>query len=271
MANKIHPTAVIDPKAELDDGVLVGPLAVVGADVRIGAGTRIDAGARLEGPTTLGENNRVYSSACLGFDPQDLKYQGEPTRLEVGSGNHFREFCTVNRGTVQGGGVTSIGDDNLFMAYTHIAHDCHVGSRTIFGNCGTLAGHVEVQDDSVVNAFSSVQQFCRIGRFAYIGGYSVITRDALPYVKTVGTKPACYGVNRIGLERKGFPTETLKTLERAYRIVVRGRHPVPKALELLRELGDMPEVAVLAKFLETSERGVIRDMPGRGNRGGGGG
>lgn len=265
----IHPTAVIDPGAELAPDVLVGPYAVIGPDVEIGPGTRIDSAAQLRGPTKIGRDNHVYSGACLGFDPQDLKYAGERTELLVGDGNHFREFTTVHRGTGDGGGTTRIGDGNLFMAYTHVAHDCHVGNRAIFANNGTLAGHVEVHDDAVVGAFSSVHQFCRVGAHAYIGGYSVITRDALPYVKTVGMKPACYGLNRIGLERKGFETETLKGMERAYRILVRGKHKMPKALELLRELPELPEIQHLIDFVEGSGRGVIRDLPGRGGSRGG--
>ncbi len=186
----------------------------------------------------------------------------------IGDGNHFRELSTVHRGTAQGGGVTTIGDDNLFMAYSHVAHDCHVGDRTVFANAGTLAGHVEVHDDAVVGAFSSVHQFCRVGRHAYVGGYSVITRDALPFVKTVGMKPACYGINKIGLERKGFEAETLKALEAAYRILVRGRHAVPKAVELLEELDERPEIRDLIEFMEGSRRGVIRVLPAGGSRGG---
>jgi UDP-N-acetylglucosamine acyltransferase len=267
MTTRIHPTAIVDPEAELGDGVEVGPYAVIGAGVVIGAGTRIDAGAHVRGPATLGRDNQVCSQACLGFDPQDVKYGGEPTRLVVGDRNRFRELCTIHRGTAAGGGVTTIGDDNLFMAYTHVAHDCRVGSRTVFANAGTLAGHVEVQDDAVVGAFSSVHQFCRVGRHAYIGGYSVITRDPLPYVKTVGMKPACYGINRIGLQRKGFSVETLKALETAYRVLVRGKHSVPKALELLRGLEEQPEVRVMIEFAEGSARGLIRDLPG-GGRGG---
>ncbi len=270
MKPSIHPTAIIDPAAELDDGVEVGPYAVIGPQVSIAAGTRVESGAQLRGPTTIGRDNVIYPTACVGFDPQDLKYGGETTRLTIGDRNHFRECCTVQRGTAGGGGLTSIGDDNLFMAYTHVAHDCHVGHRTVFANNATLSGHVEVHDDSVVGAFSSVHQFCRVGRHAYIGGYSVVTRDPLPFVKTVGMKPACYGLNRIGLQRKGFSEETLKQLEAAYRILVRGKHSVPQALELLRALAGEPEVIDFIDFIEGSERGVIRDLPGKGSRGGGG-
>ncbi len=269
METKIHPSAVIDPDAELDQGVEVGPHAVIGPGVALGACTRVGPGAQIEGPTTIGRENVIHGKACIGFDPQDLKFAGEETRLEVGDRNHFRELCTVHRGTGKGGGLTSIGDDNLFMVYTHVAHDCHVGSRTVFSNNATLAGHVIVEDDATVGAFSAVHQFCRVGRHAYIGGYSVITRNPLPFVKTVGMKPACYGVNRIGLERKGFSDEALAGIERAYRILVRSRLPTQAALEQLRaELSEIPEAMFMADFVESSERGAIRDMPGRGSRGG---
>jgi len=266
----IHPSAVIDASARLADGVSVGPYAVIGPRVEVGAGTRIEAGAHLQGPTRIGEENRIFPYACVGFDPQDLKYAGEPTWLEVGDHNLFREHCTIHRGTAGGGGRTTIGDGNLFMAYTHVAHDCHVGSRTVFSNNGTLAGHVEVADDAVVGAFSSVHQFCRLGRHAYVGGYSVITRDALPFVKTVGVKPACYGINRIGLERKGFTPSDLEPLEAAYRILVRSSLNTTQALDQLRqELGDEPRVSYMADFVASSQRGVITQLPRRaGQRGG---
>jgi UDP-N-acetylglucosamine acyltransferase len=267
----IHPSAVVDPGAVLGDGVVVGPHAVIGAGVEIGAGTEVGAGAYVQGPTTIGRDNRIFPHACIGTDPQDLKFRGEQTRLEIGDRNHFRELCTVHRGTAKGGGLTAIGDDNLFMAYAHVAHDCKVGSRTIFANGATLAGHVDVQDDAAISAFSAVHQFCRVGRHAYIGGYSVIVQDALPFVKTVGHKPACYGLNRIGLERKGFSVETIKRLDKAVRLLTRGGLHLGDAVARLRaELGDDPEVAYLADFVSTAERGVIRGVPGRkGARGGG--
>lgn len=268
--SNIHPTAIIDPDAQLGDGVTVGPYAVIGPRVEIGPGCRIDAGAHVQGPTKMGAENRIFPHACVGFDPQDLKFEGEETWLLIGDRNLFRENCTINRGTAVGGGKTTIGDDNLFMTYTHVAHDCHVGSRTVFSNNGTLAGHVEVGDDAVVGAFSSVHQFCRLGRHAYIGGYSVITRDALPFVKTVGMKPACYGINRIGLERKGFTPGELEPLETAYRILVRSSLNTTQALERLREeLGDEPRASYMAEFVDGSERGVIKKLPRRtGQRGG---
>lgn len=272
MTTSIHPAAIVDPTAELADDVVVGPYAVVGARVSIGAGTTIGAGAQIQGPTRIGRDNRIHGQACIGFDPQDIKFKGEETWLEIGDRNHFRELCTIQRGTAKGGGTTRIGDDNLFMVYTHVAHDCQVGSRTIFANNATLAGHVEVQDDASISAFTSIHQFCRVGRHAYVGGYSVIVQDALPFVKTVGIKPACYGLNRIGLERKGVPAETIAKLEAAVRRLTRSKQPLPQVLAGLRaDFPDDAEIAYLVDFVETAARGVIRSLPGRkGGRGGGG-
>ena len=269
MTRTIHPTAVVDPGAELGDDVVIGPNAIVGAQVVLGDGCRIDAGGQVQGPTRLGEGNHVYPYACVGFDPQDLKFAGEHTELEVGDRNHFREHTTVHRGTGSGGGLTRIGSDNLFMVGTHIAHDCMVGNHTIFANNATLAGHVEVGDHAVISAFTSVHQFCRVGRHAYIGGYSVITRDAMPFVKTVGVKPACFGINRIGLERKGYDGDAVKRLERAYRLLVRSKLNTQQALERIRDELAGDEVDHLVAFIEASQRGVIKETPRRGaSRGG---
>jgi UDP-N-acetylglucosamine acyltransferase len=268
---RIHPSAVVDPDAELAGDVTVGPFATIGPGVVIGEGTEVGAGSFLQGPTRIGRGNRIFPHACIGTEPQDLKFRGEETRLQIGDRNQFREFCTVNRGTAKGGAITRIGDDNLFMVYTHVAHDCTVGSRTIFANNATLAGHVEVHDDASISAFSAVHQFCRVGRHAYIGGYSVIVQDALPFVKTVGHKPAFYGLNRIGLERKGFSAETIKRLDAAVRLLVRSGMNLGEAVARLREeYADDAEVMYLADFVSSAERGVIRAMPGRrGARGGG--
>ncbi len=272
MTDFVHPTAMVDPAARLGAGVRVGPGAVIGPQVEIGDGTEIGAYAQLAGPSRLGRDNRVFPHACVGFDPQDLKYGGGSTRLEVGDRNVFREFSTIHRGTEHGGGLTTIGDDNLFMVYTHVAHDCHVGSRTVFSNNATLAGHVTVEDDAVIGAFSAVHQFCRVGRHAYLGGYTVLTRDALPFVKTVGAKPACYGVNTIGLRRKGFDGQALERLQAAYRVLVRSGLNTADAVERLRAGPSSPEVEQLLEFVAASERGVVTALPGRrGARGGGDG
>ena len=273
MGTRIHPTAVVDPSAELDDGVCVGPHAVVGAGVTVGSGTEIGAAAQVQGPATrIGRENRIFSHACVGFEPQDLKFQGEDSRLEIGDRNTFREFVTVHRGTAFGGGVTTIGSDNLFMAYTHVAHDCHVGDRCILVNCATLGGHVTVDDDATIGAFSAVHQFTRVGRHAYVGGYTVLTMDALPYVKTVGQKPACYGVNSIGLRRKGLPPEVRRRIGDAMKVLLASGLNTTQALERLRaEHGGHEEIDYLIAFVEDSERGVVKAGPGqRGDRGGGG-
>jgi UDP-N-acetylglucosamine acyltransferase len=270
MAIQVHPTAVVDPSAELADGVRVGPYAVIGPRVSVGAATEIGAQAHVQGFTRLGAGNRVFPHACVGFEPQDLKYRGEEVFLEVGDGNHFRELSTVHRGTAGGGGVTRIGNDNLFMAYSHVGHDAQVGSRTVFVNGATLAGHVEVGDDATIGAFSAVHQHCRVGRHAYVGGFSVITMDALPYVKTVGQKPVCYGLNVVGLRRKGFSREQIGRLEHAMRLLLSSGLNTSQALEAIAgEIDPAPEVDALVEFLRGSRRGVIKALPGRrGSRGG---
>jgi UDP-N-acetylglucosamine acyltransferase len=255
----VHPSAVVDPGAALGEGVVVGPFSVVGAGVALGAGCRVGPHAVVEGPSRIGARCRVFPFASLGLEPQDLKYRGEPTTLEIGDDNTFREGVTVHRGTSGGGGVTRIGSRNLFMAGAHVAHDCQVGSDVIFANAATLAGHVVVEDGATVGAFSGVHQFCRVGRAAYIGGYSVITQDALPYVLTVGNRARSFGINVIGLERRGFRPETIQALKQAYRILFRSRLTQTAALERLEsELGAFPEVDLLARFVRDSARGVIR-------------
>lgn len=270
MSELIHPLAVVDPSARLGDGVRVGPFAVIGPGVEIGDGTEIGAGAKVFGPTRIGRDNRIFPNAAIGFDPQDLKFTGEEVWLEIGDRNQIREFCTFHRGTSKGGGVTRVGSDSLFMAYTHVAHDCQVGDRVIFANNATLAGHVEVHDDATISAFTSVHQFCRVGRHAYVGGYSVVTMDALPFVKTVGQKPACYGLNSIGLKRKGFDPDSLSSLDAAYRLLVRSRLNTPQALERIRaEVTGDPNVDDLVSFVESARRGVHKSPPRGGGRGGG--
>ena len=270
MSTEIHPSAIVDSTARLGEGVTVGPYATIGPQVVVGDGCKIEGSAQIARDSVLGRDNHLYPHACVGFDPQDLKYEGETTHLEVGDRNVFREFTTINRGTGLGGGTRRLGDDNLFMAYTHVAHDCILGSRSVFVNGATLGGHVEVDDDATIGAFTSVHQFCRVGRHAYIGGYSVIVQDVLPFMKTVGIKPACVGLNRIGLERKGFGPEALTALEKATRMMLRGGLNLGQALERLEaELGDCAEVGELVAFVRASERGVIKRRPGRGGGRGG--
>jgi len=256
----IAETAVISSDATLAPDVSVGPYAVIGPHVTIGTGSVIGPHQRIEGPTTIGERNRFFGQASIGTEPQDLKFRGERTELRIGNDNVFREFVTINRGTVGGGGITTIGSNNFFMAYSHVAHDCHIGDGTIFANNATLAGHVDVGDFSTIGAFSAVHQFCRVGDHAFIGGGSICTQDVLPYVKTVGNRPAkTYGINTIGLERKGFTKETIEALQRAYRILTRSKMLLQEAVDKIEaELGFHAEVRYFAEFVRESKRGVIR-------------
>jgi UDP-N-acetylglucosamine acyltransferase len=256
----IAETAIVSSEAALAYDVVVGPYSVIGPQVTIGAGTVVGPHVRIEGPTSIGERNRIVGQASIGTDPQDLKYHGEHTELRIGNDNMIREFVTLNRGTAGGGGITTIGSNNFFMAYAHVAHDCHIGDNTIFANNATLAGHVEVGDFSTIGAFSAVHQFCRVGDHAFIGGGSICTQDVLPFVKTVGNRPAkTYGINTIGLERKGFQKETIESLQRAYRILTRSHLRLQEALDRIEsELGFHSEVRYFAEFIRESKRGVIR-------------
>ncbi|HVG25051.1 MAG TPA: acyl-ACP--UDP-N-acetylglucosamine O-acyltransferase [Thermoanaerobaculia bacterium] len=256
----IDPTAIISSDAMLASDVSVGAYAVIGPKVTIGAGTVVGPFTRIEGPAQIGERNGFIGQASIGTAPQDLKFKGEETALRIGNDNVFREFVTINRGTTGGGGLTTIGNGNFFMAYSHVAHDCHVGDATIFANNATLAGHVEVGDSATIGAFSAVHQFCRVGDHAFIGGGSICTQDVLPFVKTVGNRPAkTYGVNHIGLERKGFTKETVDALQRAYRTLTRSKMLLHDALAKIEsELGFHSEVRYLVEFVRESQRGVIR-------------
>lgn len=262
----IDPLARVAPTAVIGPGTSVGPFAVVGPHVRIGRDCKIGASSVVEGHTTIGDGTEVFPYASIGLAPQDLKYKGEPTRLEIGSGNIFREFVTIHRGTEGGGGATTIGDRNLFMNYVHVAHDCHVGSQTIFGPHATLGGHVSVADFVNVSAGSAVHQFCRVGAYAFIGGYSVITKDALPYVKTVGSRPArVFGLNLIGLKRRGFRDDTLKKLRSAYRYLTQSKLNATQAIAKIDEDASLrcPEVACFVDFIRTASRGVILRRSGK--------
>ncbi|GAC1665701.1 MAG: acyl-ACP--UDP-N-acetylglucosamine O-acyltransferase [Candidatus Acidiferrum sp.] len=256
----IHPHAVIAPNAILGPGVEIGAYAVVGEDVELGAGCILHAHAVVNGPCKIGAHNVFHSFCSVGGDPQDLKFHGERTQLIIGEGNTFREFVTVSRGTAGGGGKTTIGNGNLFMAYSHIAHDCHVGDQTIFANGATLAGHVIVEDFATVGAFSPVHQFCRIGRYAYVGASTVVTQDVLPFSRVVTARETkSYGANTIGLERQGFDAERLKALQQAFRLLGRSKLNTAQALESMREgLGDSPDVQELIQFIEQAQRGIVK-------------
>lgn len=257
---RIDPTAVVMAGAEIGAGSVVGPHAFIGANVKIGHRCRVGASAVVDGWTEIGDETEIFPLASIGLIPQDLKFKGEETRLIIGARNIFREFVTIHRGTRGGGGVTSIGDRNVFMAYVHVAHDCHVGNDTIFGNMATLGGHVTVEDFANVSAGSGVHQFCRVGRYAFIGGYSVVTKDALPYAKTVGSRPArIFGANSIGLMRRGVPPAVIEKLKRAFRYLLQSKLNTTKALQQIQKDRSLscPEVEYLIDFIRTSQRGVI--------------
>jgi UDP-N-acetylglucosamine acyltransferase len=259
----VDPTAIIREGARIGADTIIGPHAVIGEHVRIGRGCRIGASAVVDGWTEIGDGNEIFPFASIGLIPQDLKFKGEPTRLVIGDDNVFREFVTIHRGTEGGGGVTTIGDRNVFMAYVHIAHDCHVGNDTIFGNMATLGGHVAVEDFANVSAGSGVHQFCRVGRHAFIGGYSVVTKDALPFAKTVGNRARIYGVNTIGLVRRRFSPEAITKLRRAYRYLLHSN--TSRALAQIERDPSLQseEVRYVVEFIRTSTRGVGLRRPSR--------
>ena len=257
---RIDPTAIVAPGAVIGRGTTIGPHVVIGPEVRVGVNCRIGASSVIDGWTEIGADCEIYPFASIGQVPQDLKFRGERTRLLIGRRNIFREFVTIHRGTQGGGGVTTIGDRNVFMAYVHIAHDCHVGHDTIFGNTATLGGHVTVEDFVNVSAGSGVHQFCRLGRHAFIGGYSVVTKDALPYARTVGSRPArIYGANTIGLMRRGFTQDVVTKLKRSFRYLLQSKLNTTRALQQIEQDRSLacPEVQYLIDFIRTSERGVI--------------
>lgn len=259
-AVECHPTAVIEKGAEIGTGVKIGPYGIVSPRAQVGDGCTIGPFAVIHDYTSLGPSNRVFAHAAIGGEPQDRKFGGEISYVETGSDNVFREFVTVNRGTEGGGGVTRIGSDNLFMAYTHIAHDCQIGSHTIFANGATLAGHVEIGDWVIVSAFAAIQQFCRVGEHAFLAGYAGATKDVVPYALVNGNPHAsCHGLNSVGLNRRGFSPESLRQLKRAFRILFREKLNTTQALEAIGEAElDAPEVARLVEFIEGSERGIVK-------------
>jgi UDP-N-acetylglucosamine acyltransferase len=258
--SEIDSRAMVSARARLGCGVRVGAFAVVGDDVELGEGCVLDPHAVVLGPARLGRGNHFYPFSAVGGDPQDLTYKGERVSLEAGDENQFREFSTVNRGTVKGGGVTRVGSHNLIMAYAHIAHDCTIGDHTIFVNGATLAGHVEIGDYVTLGGLSAVHQFCRIGRHAYIAASTVITQDVPPFSKIVAPRETkCYGVNTVGLERHGFPAERIQPIEQAFRFLLRSKLNTTQAIQKMREtLGGSKDVLELIRFIETAERGLTK-------------
>lgn len=255
----IDPRAIVDPGAEIGEGVEIGPFAVIGANVSIGAGSTIGSHAVVKGPTTLGRDTHVFQFASIGDAPQDRKYAGEPTKLVVGDRNVFREFCTINRGTVGGRGVTRIADDCLFMAYSHVAHDCIVGSQCIMSNCTALAGHVDLGDWVIMSGYSGVHQFCRIGAHAFLANNAAVTRDVPPYLLVAGSPAEPKGVNSEGLKRRGFDAAQISNIKAAYRLFYRSGLKLADATLQLRALvPSQPELAPFVDFLAASERSIIR-------------
>ena len=260
MAVEIHPSSVISKDAELADGVVIGPFCLVEGNAKIGARTLLRSHVVIGPHTELGEDNDIYSHATLGMGPQDLKFQGAPTRLVIGNRNVIREGATLHRGTEHGGGITTVGDDNFLMTGSHIAHDCHVGNKNIFANCATLAGHVEVGSGANIGAFSAVHQFCRVGDHAFMGGFTVATLDVLPFMKTVGARDTkSYGVNTIGLQRKGFASEVIEALSKAHRVLFHSGLLREDALEKVEaDFGSIAEVKYLIDYIRSSKRGIHR-------------
>ena len=255
----IHPTAIVDPGARLADDVIVGPLTVIGAEVEVGPGCRIGAHALLQGPTRIGRDNRIDAYASIGGDPQDKKYKGERSELVIGDGNTFHEFVTINRGTAEGGGVTRIGDDNWVMAYVHVAHDCSIGSHTIFANNATLAGHVEIGDWVVLGGFAGVHQFCKVGAHAFAAMYAAINRDVPPFIYVAGQFAAPRGVNAEGLKRRGFDAERIGAIKRAYRTLYMSHKTLEEARAALTEQASAsPDVHAFCDFIDRSERSLVR-------------
>ena len=255
----IHSTAIVSNKANIAEDVRIGPFTIIGDDVEIGAGTVIESHVVVNGPTRIGRNNHIYQFSSVGDDPQDKKYRGEPTRLEIGDGNTIREYCTISRGTVQDEGVTRIGDDNWIMAYVHIAHDCRVGDHCIFANNATLAGHVYVGDWVIFAGFTGAHQFCRIGSHAFLGMYAGTGQDVPAYTMIGGQPPSPKGINSEGLKRRGFTPEQIRNIRNAYRVVYRSGLKLAEAIKELEALVEsQPELELFVASLKSAERGIIR-------------
>jgi UDP-N-acetylglucosamine acyltransferase len=256
----IHPTAIIDPKAKVPGSCKIGPYCVIGPEVELGEGCRLVSHVAIQGPTRIGEDNSIFPFAALGMDPQDVTYHGEPTRLEIGDHNEIREYVTINRGTLKGGGTTRIGNQTLIMAYTHVGHDSVIGDHVMLVNGATLAGHVTVEEWAVVGALCPVHQFVRIGAHSYIGGGTTITQDVLPFSKTSAARDThAYGLNTVGLERRGFSKERIRKIHHAYKVLLASKLNTTQALERLKGEPDRGEdVDMLIQCIEASERGVIK-------------
>jgi UDP-N-acetylglucosamine acyltransferase len=256
----IHPTAIVDPQARISETADIGPFCIIGSAVEIGPGTRMMANIFCEGPTVIGADNIFFPYSTVGVAPQDLKYKGERSETRIGDRNKIREFVAIHRGTEGGGALTAIGSDNLLQAYVHVAHDCTVGDNVVLGHAATLAGHVAIQDWAWVGAFCGVHQFCRIGRNSFIGGYSVVVQDVMPYSTIVSEREIrAYGANRVGMERRGFASDTIEALQTAFRLLTRSGLNTSQAIAKIREeLAPCPELDELVDFIQSSSRGVIK-------------
>ena len=258
MTSAIHETAIVHPQAQLGPEVQIGPYCVVDADVRLGRGTRLDPFVHIQSHTTLGEDNHVHSHACVGGVPQDLKFQGEQSVLEIGDRNTIREYVTLNRGTADGGGLTRVGSDCLLMAYSHVAHDCQVADGVILANAATLAGHVSIGAHAVIGGLSAVHQFVCIGEFAFIGGKTGVAQDVPPYVLAAGERASMRGLNLVGLKRRGFNKETIQALRKVYSLILRSGLSREEAIaQALQQWGDIDQVQRFVTFIQNSERGVV--------------
>jgi len=259
MSGFIHESAIVANGAVIGDGCYIGPFCVIGSEVTLGSGVRLDSHVTIDGRTSIGDETHIFPFVSIGLAPQDLKYGGEPTRTEVGKRNQIREFVTIHRGTAGGGGLTKIGDDNLLMAQAHVAHDCQLGSEIIMANAATLAGHVEIADKASVGAYSGVHQYCRVGYEAFVGGYSVVVKDAMPFAIIQGNHAKCYGLNRLGVKRRGYSKETIDKLNRAFHLLLAAKLNTTQALEKIREeITGSKEVDLLVGFIESSKRGVVK-------------
>ena len=258
-ATEIHASAVVSPRAQIGSECFVGPYVIIGDDVTLGDRVRIDAHCVIDGHTRIGDDTHIFPFVSIGLPPQDLKFSGEASETEIGRHNRIREFVTVHRGTKGGGGLTKTGDDCFIMAQAHIAHDCVLGNEVIMANAATLAGHVIVEDGANIGAYSGVHQFCRVGREAYVGGYSVVVKDALPFALTVGNHAKCYGLNKVGVRRRGYSRETIAALHHAFHLLLSSKLNTTQALGRIREeIEGCGEVNELVQFVESSKRGVIK-------------
>ena len=254
-----HETAIISDGAKIGDGCHIGPFCTIGGNVELGSGVRLESHVVVDGQTKIGDETQIFPFVSIGLAPQDLKYAGEPTGTEIGKQNHIREFVTIHRGTEGGGGMTRIGDRNLLMAQAHVAHDCQLGSEIIMANAATLAGHVEVADRASVGAYSGVHQFCRVGLEAFIGGYSVVVKDAMPYATIQGNHAKCYGLNSVGMRRRGYPKETIDHLNHAFRLLLSSKLNTTQAVERISaEISSSKEVDLLLDFIKHAKRGVVK-------------